>query len=466
MSEALQNQIKNSQVSAAKTDSADYSSSEISSAIRRNAENLDWFEETRGAFGRVIRKGAKVLIKPNFVIHKNQRNGGLLPLITHQEIIKTVVAEVLKAEPSQVIVGDAPVQSCNFDALLRETKLDEWANDLRQKDARFKGIIDFRRTISNFAGGVRQAEENLRGMENFVLFNLGKDSLLEPLTDDKNSFRVTSYDPRLMAKTHSPGNHQYLVAREVIEADVVINLPKLKTHKKAGITNALKNLVGINGNKEFLPHHRIGAPETGGDCYPEKDLVKRGLETIFDWQNMTTSPAKGKLLATVGTQFERVLRLQGDEIGIEGAWSGNETVPRMCLDLNRVLLYGKADATFSEIVQRRVLHVVDAVVAGQGDGPLASDALPLNLILAGENASAIDWVGAHLLGYDARKIPLLVHAFESFRWRIADFQTDEIELLGDWAENQTAENLIELAKTREITHPAGWRSAKAEIGDD
>ena len=466
MSEDLQNQIKDARVSAAKTDSTDYSKEEIAAAIRHNAENLGWADEKRGAFGRVIRAGAKVVVKPNLVLHKNQGKDDLLPLITHQSIIETVVAEVLKADPSQVIVGDSPIQTCDFDALLRETKVGEWSESLQKRDARFKGIVDFRRTVSKFVGGVRQAEENRRAKENYVLFNLGKDSLLEPITDGRDSFRITNYDPRLLAKTHSPGNHQYLIAREIIEADVVINLPKLKTHKKAGITNALKNLVGINGNKEFLPHHRLGATNAGGDCYPEKDLVKRGLETIFDWQNMTTSPAKGKLLATVGTQFERMMRLKGDETGVEGAWSGNETVPRMCVDLNRVLLYGKADSTFAETVQRRVLHVVDAVIAGQGDGPLASDELPLNLILAGGCAAAIDWVSAFLLGYDAAKIPLVVHAFENFRWRIADFQTDEIELVGDWSENQTAANLIELARNQEIDYPAGWRGAKAEKAGD
>ncbi len=462
MLEELQNQIKDARVSAVKVASSNYDNSEIAAAIRRSAEHLGWADERRGVFGKTIKEGAKVLVKPNFVLHKNQGKDGLLPLITHQSIIRAVVAEVLKANPAQVIVGDAPVQSCDFDALLRETKLDEWARNLHEQDARFKGIVDFRRMVSRFIGGVREAEENRRAMENFVLFNLGADSLLEPLTEDENSFRVTSYDPRLMAKTHSPGNHQYLVAREIIEADVVINLPKLKTHKKAGITNALKNLVGINGNKEFLPHHRIGDAGAGGDCYPDKNLVKRGLEAIFDWQNMTTSPAKGRMLATIGTQFERVMRLQGDETGIEGAWSGNETVPRMCLDLNRVLLYGKVDASFGDEVQRRVLHISDAVIAGQGDGPLASDALPLGLILASENAAAMDWVGAFLLGYDARKISLLMNSLRDFRWRIADFQTDEIELLGDWAANQTAANLIELASNQNVRHPAGWRDAKAE----
>ncbi len=468
MNKELQNSISDGRVSAVRCASADYTPNEIAAAIRRNAENLGWADEKRGAFGKIIAEGAKVVVKPNLVLHKNQGKDGLLPLVTHQLIIQTVVAEVLKANPQQVIVGDAPIQSCDLDALLRATKLDEWAENLKQADARFKGIVDFRRTISKVVGGVREAKENQRDEKNYVLFNLGADSALEPLTDDRQSFRVTNYDPRLMAKTHSRGHHQYLVAREIIEADVVINLPKLKTHKKAGITNALKNLVGINGNKEFLPHHRLGGELDGGDCYPDKDLVKRSLEYIYDRQNMTVSPAKGKILATVGTQFERMMRLRGDETGIEGAWSGNETVPRMCIDLNRVLLYGKTDAEFGETVQRRVLHVIDAVIAGQGDGPLASDELPLGLILAGENATAIDWIGAFLLGYDPRKIPLLIHSFEDFRWRIADFEPNEIELLGDWEKDQTAANLLELARNQRVNYPAGWRDAKAkaETADD
>jgi uncharacterized protein (DUF362 family) len=465
MRNKLQTTIKNSRVFAAKLSAAVYDDEdEIARAVRRCAENLGWADNWRGAFGKVIEEGARVVVKPNLVLHKNRAaagGDGILPLVTNQSLIKTVVAEVLKANPAQVLVGDAPVQSCDFDALLRETGLNEWAAELQKKDARFKGVRDFRRTICRFENGVRLAEENLQPAENYVLFNLGADSLLEPLTDDKSSFRVTCYDPRLMAKTHSKGNHQYLVAREIIEADVVINLPKLKTHKKAGITNALKNLVGINGNKEYLPHHRVGGASVGGDCYPASDFVKRAWETVADWQNMTASPKKARVLATVNTQLERLMRLQGDEIGVEGAWSGNETVARMTLDLNRILLYGRADATLAEEIQRRVLHVADAIVAGQGEGPLAPESLALGLILAGENASAMDWVGAHLLGYDARKIPLLKAAFDDFRWRVADFSPGEIELSGDWDDVSSAADLIDLARRREINLPAGWRDAKA-----
>jgi uncharacterized protein (DUF362 family) len=453
---------RDARVAVAGLPAACYEPVAIASAIRRAADDLGWADPGRGIFANVVPEGARVVVKPNFVLHRNEHpDGGILPLITHQALIHTVVGEVLKANPSQVTVGDAPVQSCDLDELLRLSELRDWATDLRQGDARFQGIRDYRRTICHIRDGVRFAQEDLRPAHDYVLYNLGTDSLLEPLTDANHSFRVTCYDPRLMARTHSPANHQYLVAREIVEADVVINLPKLKTHKKAGITNALKNLVGINGNKEFLPHHRVGSAPGGGDCYPVSDYVKGAWETIADWQNMTRSPGTARVLAAVNTQLERVMRLRGDRVGVEGSWSGNMTVPRMTLDLNRILLYGRADATLADHPQRRVLHVVDAVIAGQGDGPLAPLPLPLGVIMAGENAVALDWVAAHLLGYDASRIPLLTLAFEEYRWPIAAFDPQKIQILGDWKKIFGTDDLRAVAKCQDVDLPAGWQDARA-----
>ena len=80
-------------------------------------------------------------------------------------------------------------------------------------------------------------------------------------------FRVTMYDHRLMQAHHDQRKHEYLVSNSVLDADLIINLAKLKCHSKAGITGALKNLVGINGHKEYLPHHTNGSPAEGGDQY-------------------------------------------------------------------------------------------------------------------------------------------------------------------------------------------------------
>jgi len=421
---------------------------EVSRAIDRLASDLGWASEGRGPFGELIKPGARVLIKPNFVLHYNQGNGGMDPMITHQSVVQAVVKAALQSEASEVMVGDAPIQTADFSALLQNTGLGSWAEELTKTDASFRGIKDFRRTTAKYVNGVRVAEENVLPEDDFVLFDLGEDSLLEPITDEKDDFRVTCYDPRLMAKTHGKGRHRYLVAKAVMDADLVINLPKLKTHKKAGITCALKNLIGINGNKEYLPHHRVGGTNLGGDCYPGDSKVKRMLEYAADQQNLTDSGTKGRVWGGVATQLNRVLHLIGDNLGIEGSWSGNDTIWRTGLDLNRVLLYGEADGSMASSARRRVIHLADAIVAGQGDGPLAPQPLAMGLLFAGNNAACVDWFGARLLGYDPQLIPIVREAFGEFRWPISTFKPEDIKVSGDWSRKQLA-----------VVHPFGWRDA-------
>ena len=397
----------------------------LAQSLDRLGALLGWSSEGRGPFGRAIPRTANVVVKPNWVIHRNRGPWGLGPLVTDPMLIRAVVDGVLAAQPARVIVGDAPLQGCDLERLLTDTGLDRWAAELQAREPRFGGVQDFRRTTCAFRYGVRMAREEQLPEADFVLFDLGAESLLEPITDTRGSFRVTQYDPRQLRKTHAPGRHRYLVARAIVEADVVVNLPKLKTHCKAGITSALKNLVGINGNKEFLPHHRVGGSRHGGDCYPGGSVLKRAIEVALDQSNLADAPGtRAFAWNATGDVLGRILQRMGDEIGVEGAWSGNDTVWRTCLDLNRILHYGRPDGTLAEMAQRRVLHVVDAMVAGQGDGPLAPEPLNLELLLGGGNPAAVDWVGAHLLGYDPRRVALAREAFGRFRWPITAFEPD------------------------------------------
>lgn len=431
--------------------------STLAGAVQRLASDLGWNAGGKGPFGALIEPGARVLIKPNWVLHHNQGDGGMDPMITHHSIIKAVVEAVLQADAGEVVVGDAPIQTCDFPKLLETGDLVPWSDALKKTDSRFKGLKDFRRTTSKYVNGVRVADENLLSEDEFVLFDLGADSLLEPITDAKDDFRVTCYDPRLMAKTHARGRHRYLVARDVIAADVVINLPKLKTHKKAGITCALKNLIGINGNKEYLPHHRIGGANLGGDCYPGDSRIKRMLEYAADQQNTTDSAGVEKAWSVVSAQLNRMLHLTGDQLGIEGSWIGNDTIWRTGLDLNRILLYGQLDSRMAGAPQRRVVHLVDAIVAGQGDGPLSPQPLPLGLLFAGDNAACVDWFGAQLLGYDPQLVPIVREAFADFKWPIATARPDEITIAGDWGKGKLSEVVAD--ETRAVIHPIGWRNA-------
>jgi uncharacterized protein (DUF362 family) len=459
-------------VAIARTPSCVYPSIEdsapnpVSDALSRLASSLEWADES-SPFGRVIPPGARVLIKPNLVLHKNDDprfpgQAGLDCVITHASLIRAAAEAALRTGAAEVLVGDAPIQGCDFESLIAATGLDKWAHDLRAREPRFKGLRDFRRTTCVLVHGVRVAAENLQSEDRFTLFDLGRDSLLEPISTADHRFRVAWYDHRLMAKTHHPGKHQYLVAREVVEADVLINLPKLKTHKKAGVTCALKNLIGINGNKEYLPHHRIGSPKTGGDNYPDNGTIKRAIEFISDQQNITTSYASGLVWHLFFALLVRASRAKGDRVGLDGSWSGNDTIWRTCLDLNRILLYGRADETngdgiMTEQMQRRVIHIADAIVAGQGNGPLAPEPLEMGLLLGSNNAAAMDWVGAQLLLYDPEKISLMRHAFDSFHWPLANFSSAHVTLIGDLGTGASSA-LLEKSDGC-VNHPVGWRDA-------
>ena len=435
---------------------------DVAAGLQRLGDFLEWSEVGRGPFGSAIPRGARVIVKPNWVLHENRGPWGLDPLVTDPELIKRIVDGVLAAGPSRVLVGDAPLQGCDLERLLSATGLDRWAAELTSREPSFEGLRDFRRTTCEIRYGVRVAREDQQPEDDFVMFDLGADSLLEPVTDRRGRFRVTQYDPRKMQTTHAPGRHCYLVARAIIEADVVVNVPKLKTHCKAGITGALKNLVGINGNKEYLPHHRVGGSHRGGDCYPGGSVLKRAIEVAMDQSNLAPAPGtRAFAWNATGDVLGRLAQWMGDEVGVEGAWSGNDTVWRMCLDLNRILSYGRTDGTLDETPQRRVLHVVDAMVAGQGNGPLFAEPLELGLLLGGSNPAAMDWVGAHLLGYDPRRVALAREAFGAFRWPIARFERDEVRLIGDLAGTETLGSL--LAGGHTVKHPPGWRDSAASV---
>ena len=71
--------------------------------------------------------------------------------------------------------------------------------------------------------------------------------------------RITNYDYHEVNRHHRGDRHEYCISEACLSADVIINLPKPKTHRKAGYTGALKNMVGINAAKDYLPHHTKGS---------------------------------------------------------------------------------------------------------------------------------------------------------------------------------------------------------------
>jgi uncharacterized protein (DUF362 family) len=370
--------------------------------------------------GDLVRPDGKIVVKPNWVLHRNEGPGGMDCMITHPSVLRAVLEYVFLARPSQVVLGDAPLQGCDFERLLDFGGLRSVIAEFRSRGLPL-AVRDFRRTVMSSKSGLQQVAEDLRPESEYVLVDLGPDSLLEPISKDWRKFRVTVYDPRKMRAHHRPGRHRFLIAREILEADLVVNVPKLKAHKKAGITCCLKNLIGINGNKEYLPHHRKGGADggTGGDNYAHRHWQMRRAEDILDLANRHRNrPRLHRFAERVAWWLMSLAAKRDPSVQIEGSWHGNDTVWRTCLDLNRVLLHAGPDGQMREVPQREEISIVDAVVAGQGEGPLAPDPLETGAVFAARNPAIGDFLGARLLGFDAAKIPLLRHACDDLRWRI------------------------------------------------
>jgi hypothetical protein len=122
-------------------------------------------------------------------------------------------------------------------------------------------------------------------------------------------------------------------------------------------------------------------------------------------------------------------RIRGLKTDIEGGWHGNDTVWRMCLDLNKVLLYADRQGRLHDTPQRAVLHITDAIIAGEGDGPLRPEPVPMGMIIAAQNAAAHDWIAATLMGFDPARIPITRHAFDNMPRPLAQFAPAEINAI-------------------------------------
>lgn len=410
--------------------------------------------------GAFIAPGARVVLKPNWVLHWNKSGQGMDCLITHASVIAAVLEYVALAKPGAVVLGDAPVQGCDFETLRKVCGVDEMVERFQRRGMNLS-VADFRRTVLPGENYGRSKIEECRSMEQYVLFDLKEKSLLEPLRADSKKFRVTMYNPDLLHRTHAPQRHQYLIAREILESDAIINLPKLKTHKKACVTGALKNLVGINGHKEYLPHHRKGGGSSGGDCYAGRSWLKGRAEDLLDIANRARPGRFQVALARAAAILIRGAVLLGSDNNLEGSWFGNDTVWRTSLDLQRIAVYGRADGTLADAPQRKLISITDAIIGGEGDGPMAPTAVPSGFLTGAVNPAAAEWVHCRLMGLDPRRIPLVREAFASFPYPLVAFAPAAIRVRMDSAERSADE--IFPFDARAFCPPRGWQG-HCELG--
>lgn len=365
----------------------------------------------------VVLPGETVVLKPNLVREFRETHDGHGDcLITHGAVIRAVLdyAYLALEGRGRIIIADAPQNDADFLALVQIAGLEEMQQFYRDVLGFQVEIYDLRPERAVKHDGVIVGHERLPGdPAGYVRVDLGDKSAFREIEPLCRHLYGAEYDTKELRRHHTAGRHEYLISGTVLNADCVINIPKLKTHKKTGITAALKNLVGINGNKNWLPHHREGTPKQGGDEFADSRVLRR-MERAVVSRFKRVFPRLGRfreiLAGPLKAAGKRVFGDTNTDTVRSGNWYGNDTAWRMVLDLNRILMYADRAGEIQSRPMRRTLTIVDAIIAGEGNGPLDATPRALGAIIAGFNSVAVDVCCARLMGFSHEKLPLLRHA--------------------------------------------------------
>ncbi|MEW6125931.1 MAG: DUF362 domain-containing protein [Acidobacteriota bacterium] len=414
--------------------------------------------------GELLHPGETVLLKPNLVKESHPRDPqGWQYVLTHGSVIRAVADYVYKAIGSKgkIIIADAPQTDSAFAAIVRRLGLDTIKEFYQSKGLNFE-LIDLRREEWTNRDGVivhrRALAENPYGN---VAFDLAQASEFVDHSGAGNYYGA-DYDDREVNFHHTNGRHEYLIAGCAIKCDVIFSLPKLKTHKKAGITVSLKNLVGINGDKNWLPHHTEGHPAEGGDEHPNPDAkhkTERRLAAMLRRMSLAM-PGVGTLTHRYARRIGKHIFGDTETVIRSGNWHGNDTIWRMCLDLNKLILYGNADGSLREgLAENRKRHyvLVDGIIAGEGSGPVNPDPINAGLIIFGLHPASVDAACAYLMGFDPERIPIVRQAFRCRHFPLAEWDWRDVQILSNHqAWNHRLPEIADAATLHFKPH-FGWR---------
>ena len=365
---------------------------------------------TWNPLGRYIQRGGRTFVLCNFVFHRRplETAAEFQAKCVHGSVLRALLDYVyIAAGPAGVIeFGNAPLQSCQWPRVLIEAGAHDLCAFYRSRGVSVSAT-DLRHFVAEVGTqGLRSPEDEPADP---VMFDLASDSHLEDVGRDCGPYgrpRVRDYDPDRTERFHLAGSHIYSINKAVLEADTVVSLPKLKTHEKVGLTCALKGLVGSVAHKDCLAHHRFGAPKRGGDEFPNRFAAVTPLSHWHDWLNRRSPDAPWqRTMIRTQTLVSAALRRLG--VTASGAWHGNDTAWRMVHDLYRILHYGDCDGALHAQVQRKHIALVDGIVGGEGDGPLAPRPVSCGALVFSDDLMTADRVAWRLMGYQPAALKLL-----------------------------------------------------------
>ena len=132
----------------------------------------------------------------------------------------------------------------------------------------------------------------------------------------------------------------------------------------------------------------------------------------------------------------------------------------MCLDLNKLVLYGNADGSLRPALpQNRKRHyvLVDGIVAGQGRGPLNPDPVHAGVVFFGTHPPSVDAVCAYLMGFDPDKVPIVSRAFQCKELPISDHEWHDIVVRSNFRGWNSELVGISTSETLHFEPHFGWK---------
>lgn len=409
----------------------------------------------------------RIVIKPNWVLHETTPVFPIRALVTDARVIEAVADACLDVFPAaeEILVADCPLQWADWPQICEQSGLVPVMERLAQRSRGRVQFRDLRREVfkrakANFLEVSDDEHGDPRGYREV---QLGAQSHLEPISDQADLFAVSDYSASITRSNHLPGSHRYLVSQSFLDADLFINVPKWKCHAKSGITAALKNVVGINGDKAYLPHFRRGAPKWGGDEYDNKDRWAYWAQSTFRGALQKRSRL---LYRAVKPGWELVKRLRGIETRFDrrdlaprnfyagsGSWYGNQTVWRMIYDLNLLIGWADSEGVLRTMPARHYFCVVDGLVSGEGNGPLEPLPRETDWLIFGHDPFAIDTALAWFMGFDPGRIPVL-----SERAQFLGADWGRFKMADLFAEMDGAQlRVLDTPHNFEFAPPPGWR---------
>lgn len=353
-------------------------------------------------FGDFIRLNHKVIIKPNLVKHINvSTTGSEESLITNFSVIRPIIDYALIAlkNTGDLVVGDAPVQECIFDKVIELNGLKDGI-DIYNKNGYNVRLMDFRK--------------NDNPDLDCKLVSIDNDSSLSEVDEFASQYAITNYNLKDMHEHHKKGKHEYLIPSLVLQADVIINMPKPKTHRKAGMTACMKNFIGINSKKEYLPHHRNGSVHCNGDEYPERSLIKRFRSNVRNYNYK-----RSFFIKVIYKSFGIIEKVLKKDRFLEGSWYGNDTIWRTILDINKIILYADLNGKMTNKKQRVIFNIADMIISGEKEGPLIPSDKKVGLLVASFNQLNMDSVICRIMGFSTNKIKYINNGYKLKKYQIA-----------------------------------------------